>query len=173
MLKSVGGQLHAQLAKVFIKTENNFNFITPHGDRARTVNKRNISVLIPFLSQGGKLRVFLQKRTKDAVRSPDHFGFFGGGIKPNEKPEIALQREMKEELNLASNEYKFFGKYEFEDKVFYVFVLKVKHDFENQITVYEGEFGKYFEEDEINNLKIIEDDKIILGDLFSKKLIFL
>lgn len=61
--------------------------------------------------------VYLQKRTKDAPRLPDYFGFFGGGAEGNENPEETLQREIKEEMNIVPAEFSHFKTYEFEGSI--------------------------------------------------------
>lgn len=56
---------------------------------------------------------------RDNVRGiffPGHWGCFGGGIEPGEKPEEALRRELKEELDLAIDpvEAKEFTRFDFD-----------------------------------------------------------
>ena len=131
--------------------------------------KRLVSILIPYLRIGNGFCVFLQKRSKDAKRLPDFFGFFGGGAKNGEGPEEALRREMSEEINFVPEGYIFFKMYEFSRNVKSIYYLEVDDGFEKQVEIKEGEYGKYFTEDEaLNEPKLIEEDKIVLRDLFSK-----
>ena len=58
---------------------------------------RDVAVLI--LHDHGK--ILLQKRPKDAVRFPDSWGLFGGGVKEGETVERALKREVFEEAGLV------------------------------------------------------------------------
>ncbi|MFA6434978.1 MAG: NUDIX hydrolase [Elusimicrobiales bacterium] len=45
-----------------------------------------------------KKRFLLQLRTKNAPLLPGYWAFFGGGMKPGESPQEALERESLEEL---------------------------------------------------------------------------
>ena len=131
--------------------------------------KRLISILIPFRRDGDKFLVFLQKRAKDAKRLPDFFGFFGGGAENGESPEEALKREMMEEITFVPSGYTYFNEYDFPRSIKSIYYLEVGDEFERQIEVREGEYGRYFTEDEaLNEPKLIEEDKIVLRDLFSK-----
>ena len=131
--------------------------------------KREVSILIPYKDQGGKILVYLQKRAKDATRLPDYFGFFGGGIEENENSEEALVREIQEELTYALDSYEFLGRYDFPRSILHAFYLEVDDNFENEIKIEEGEYGKYFSAEEVRNeQKLIETDKIVLEDLFKK-----
>ena len=130
-------------------------------------NKRQAATLIPYRFQADKVLIYLQKKTKDAPRLPDHFCFFGGGIEGQETPEEALKREIEEELNFIPEGYEFLGKYEFPRTINHMFILKVNEDFEEQITVLEGEYGRFFNEDEaLSEPKLIDEDKEILRDFY-------
>ena len=129
-------------------------------------DKRRVSVLIPFKIRQGKILVYLQKRSKDAPRLPDYFGFFGGGIEGNETSEEALRREIKEELDFTPIKYDFLGNYEFSD-VMYAYILEVDDDFEKGIKILEGEYGKFFsKENVLNEPKLIETDKLVLEHFY-------
>jgi len=132
-------------------------------------DKRKISILIPYKIRDDKISVYLQKRSKNAKRLPDYFGFFGGGIEHGENPQEALVREIKEEMAFMPQGYEWLGEYEGERSIKYVFILGVDDDFEKKIEVLEGEYGKYFTEDEaLHEPKLTEDDKRVLGDLYKK-----
>ncbi|MDD4989844.1 MAG: NUDIX hydrolase [Candidatus Pacebacteria bacterium] len=135
--------------------------------------QRRCSIFVPYKKQENNIVVYLQKRSADTKRLPDYFGFWGGGIQKNETPEQGLLREVKEEMDYTPSDYHFFGKYIFprREKNGYsekfVFILEVKDSFENEIKILEGEYGKYFNEKEAEKEpKLIEDDKIILRDIF-------
>ncbi|MDX9893741.1 MAG: NUDIX hydrolase [Patescibacteria group bacterium] len=130
--------------------------------------KRIISILIPFRRDDNKFLVFLQKRSKDAKRLPDFFGFFGGGAENGETPEETLKREMIEEINFLPDGYTYFNKYNFPRSIKSIYYIEVDDGFEKQIEIKEGEYGKYFTEEEaLSEPKLIEEDKIVLRDLFS------
>lgn len=129
--------------------------------------KRNVSLLIPYKTNGEEIFVFLQKRAKDAKRLPDWFGFFGGGMENNEAPEETLLREIQEEMDFVPEGYELLNSYEFENGLKHVFILEVDDDFENHIKILEGEYGKYFNETEaLNEPRLGEEDKIVLKDLY-------
>lgn len=128
---------------------------------------RKISILIPYKIIEKEIFVFLQKRAKDAKRLPDHFGFFGGGLEGEEMPEEALLREMYEELDFVPEGYRFLDSYEFGPNLKHIYFLEAGDDFEDHITVFEGDYGKYFSEKEaLDEPKFGEEDKVVLRDFY-------
>lgn len=112
--------------------------------------------------------VYLQKRSKNAVRAPGVFGFFGGGAEKDENPEQALIREIIEELDVTPVNYYFFQCYNLERSEIWVYLQSVGEDFEQEIKVLDGEYGKWFSEMELDQeLKIIDHDRGILADFFN------
>ncbi len=116
--------------------------------------------------------VFLQKREKNRKVLPGHFAFFGGKIEEGENPTEALEREIQEEMCFTPKRYEFLGRYNFTDRLVAgwlanVFFLKVSDNFEADIKVVEGEYGKFFSEDEVaKEPMLIEEDKKIIKDLY-------
>jgi len=132
-------------------------------------SKRLISILIPYRRDGNRFLVFLQKRSKDAKRLPDFFGFFGGGAENGENPEEALKREIMEEISFVPSGYAYLKEYDFPRSIKSIYYLEVGDQFEKQIEVKEGEYGKYFTENEaLSEPRLIEEDKVVLRDLFDK-----
>jgi len=133
-------------------------------------NKRKASVLIPYKIENNKIFIFLQKRDGNAKILPNCFSFFGGGIEKNESPEDALKREIKEELNLSLKNYQILGIYHptlNEPTLLNVYFTKVKNNFEDEITINEGEYGKFFSKKEaISEPTLINKNKIIIKDLY-------
>jgi len=131
------------------------------------IDKRPVSVLIPYYLENGKAFVFLQKRSPDAKRLPSFFGFFGGGLEPNESPEQGLKREIKEELGIDISNYDFFAHYEFVGAIMDVYAMRVKKSFVEETSIGEGEFGKFFDYSEmIESSMIVNKDKLILSNFF-------
>ncbi|MFA5155635.1 MAG: NUDIX domain-containing protein [Patescibacteria group bacterium] len=129
--------------------------------------KREVSILIPYRLVDNRAVVYLQKREPDAARWPDYFGFFGGGREPGEDAETALRREIQEELSFAPVGYEYFRRYEFENSILDVFILAVSDDFENRITVMEGEYGRWFTEPEtVAEPKLTDHNKLVLPDVY-------
>ncbi len=134
------------------------------------MDKRICSILIPYLDAPEGILVFLQKRAEDALRGPGMFGFFGGGAENDENIEQTLEREIQEELNIVPKDYQFIGTYESLDTILNTFLMKVEDDFETSIVVKEGEYGKFFSEQESQDEpKLSEMDKLILRDFYRLK----
>lgn len=137
--------------------------------KSAEIEKRKVSVLIPYYIENGKAFVFLQKRSPDAKRLPDYFGFFGGGLETNENPEDGLKREIKEELGIDITEHHFFGHYEFIGAIMDVYQMQVEKEFENKIKIGEGEFGRFFSyQDMINEKMLVNKDKLVLSNFFGQ-----
>jgi len=127
---------------------------------------RRTAEFIPYRFIDGQYCLFVQKRTKDAPLAPGMFGIFGGHIEDGESPETALFREVREELDYQPHNIRFFGKYQYIDCEQYVFVSEVDKDFEAEVRVLEGEYGKFLSESELKAEKVIEFDKIVFNDVF-------
>lgn len=134
-----------------------------------TENKRKVSVLAPYKKEDGEVYIFLQKRANDAPREPGKFGFFGGGAEENEAVEEALIREIKEELNIDLKDYNHFGKYYLPKTVVDVFTIETDGNFENEIVISEGDYGRWFSEEDFEKERnIITGDLRILEELYDK-----
>ena len=130
-------------------------------------NLRRASLLIPYLHRDNNILVYIQKRADNAERHPGCFGLFGGGAEENETPEEALKREIKEELDFIPEGYKYLGRYDSERSRKDVFTLEVTEDFEKKITILEGDYGKWFSKDDLDKIKIIESDRLILKEFYN------
>lgn len=132
--------------------------------------KKENSLLIPYRIENGNVVVFLQKRSPHSKTLPNHFSFFGGKLEAGETTDQALVREIKEELDFNIKDFTFLKEYHSSlkgDLSLSVYFSQVPENFEDQITVYEGEYGKFFSEAEIaTEPMIIEGDKKILHDFF-------
>ena len=136
-------------------------------------NKRKNSILTPYKIKNGEVFVYLQKRSKDAKRLPDYFGFWGGGIEGDETPEQALLREVKEEMGIDLNLElaQLLNRYEFFGSIKYAYLFEPPENWENYITVKEGEYGRWFIlEEALSMPNIIFEDKVILNDIERKLL---
>lgn len=123
--------------------------------------------LIPYRYEKGELLVFLQKRTEDAPAAPGFWGLFGGSVELGEDIASAVVRETKEELDFVPKTHKLFKHYDFPKQEKNVFVMEVGDEFEKEIRVLEGQYGKFLRlEDILAEPKMEGDDKTILGDFF-------
>ena len=130
-------------------------------------NVRKAAGLIPYKIKSEKVFVYLQKRAKDAKRHPDCFGFFGGKTEANESPEETMLREIKEELNFVPKRFIHIGEYKSNTEIDNLFVMEVTDDFESKIEVMEGEYGKWFSEEEIlKESKISDSNRLILKNFY-------
>jgi 8-oxo-dGTP pyrophosphatase MutT (NUDIX family) len=51
---------------------------------------------------------------KPGIFYPDHWGLFGGALDPGEMPDVALRRELFEELRFAPREISYFTEFTFD-----------------------------------------------------------
>ena len=127
---------------------------------------RRTSEFIPYRLINGEWCLFVQKRTEDAPLAPGMFGIFGGHIEDGESPEAALFREVLEELDYRPQDARFFRKYEYVDCEQYVFLSEVDENFEAEVTVLEGEYGRFLSQSQLKREKVIEFDKAVFDDVF-------
>jgi 8-oxo-dGTP pyrophosphatase MutT (NUDIX family) len=126
--------------------------------------KRASADFLPYRRQDGKLFFYLQKREAHIERLPGKITLFGGGIEEGETVEEAFSREIMEELNYVPTNPLFFSKFETARNLSSVFIEEVNSGFESSVHVQEGEYGKFFSEEEVQ-----QDPDITL---FTKKIVF-
>ncbi len=90
---------------------------------------------------------------KPGIPFPDCWDLIGGHVEEGETPEEALIREVKEELGITLDEFRFFRRYECRTgdaypNEKYIFAGRIDIPIEN-ITLYEGERPQYFKRSEI------------------------
>lgn len=90
---------------------------------------RKVSVIVFY---DGKGRILLQDRT--GYKTPEEeYGFWGGEIENRERPEQALIREIKEELDYELKDFKFIGKFSGQAEeikvrvIMFTFISKLKN----------------------------------------------
>ncbi len=113
--------------------------------------KRVVASFLPCRVKAGEMEFYLQKREPNRRILPSVFTMFGGGIENGETAEEGCLREIKEELNYTPKNMQYFTRYEVADGVIDVFLGKVGDDFESQVNVQEGEYGKFIKRSEIRN----------------------
>ncbi len=112
-------------------------------------DKRAVSAFIPYRKSGEIYEYFLQKRTLDAPTHPGQFGMFGGGVEDSENFEQALFREALEELCYEPKKCEYWSRFETNDRIFHMYVEVVAADFEQTITVSEGEYGVFLKAQDV------------------------
>lgn len=120
-----------------------------------------------------KGRVILQHRDKDAPTRPGYWSFFGGQMEEGETPEQTVRRELKEELGIELADLKFFKRYEHqgEDGVreVFIFIAPLTIPIERlKKQQREGQGLGIFTFEQLKDLKISDNSRAILKDLFNK-----
>ena len=110
---------------------------------------------------------------KPGIPFPNHWDLIGGHVEEGEKPEEALVREVKEELDIDLKEFTFYKKYECltgdaYDNIKYIYTGKINIPIE-EVTLLEGERPQYFSRNEIPHLKFANIIKSIIMDYINRK----
>lgn len=126
-----------------------------------------------FVLRDAEDKVLLQHRSESAKLLPGYWAFFGGGIEEGETPEQALVREAREELGIELKDFKFFKRYEAQEEpgLFEKFVYTAPLEYSLDSLRKQQEEGKdlgLFSFGELKSLKISDNDRIVLEDLFKK-----
>ena len=132
-------------------------------------DKRITAHIIPYKINKGSFSFFLQKRSDDAERNPGGLSMFGGGIEKGETLEQGMLRETKEELNFTPSDYFYLGGYGDDYSVSHYYAVEVNDDFEASIKIDEGDYGRFFTEEEvINETKLSEGNMRVFADLIRR-----
>lgn len=132
--------------------------------------KRNWAVA---LIVNDKNEILLQKKSSDYTY-PGFWAFFGGGIDKLETPELALKKELKEEINLdiQQKELNLFKSTDYKwDNLSgkgYYFLIKFRGNL-NSLRLSEGAGFAFFNKEEIKKLKLFPHDAKVLEEFFNKK----
>lgn len=135
-------------------------------------SERNVAVALLF---NKKMEILLQKKSLDYCWFPGRWCLFGGGIEKNEKPEKALIRELKEELNYNLKNKRFLGVEKYQDEigksfregkqhVFYI--LSKRQNF--NISLKEGADFAFFSYDKLDAVDIVNHDLKIIKKYYHR-----
>ncbi|MCD8485167.1 MAG: NUDIX hydrolase [Desertifilum sp.] len=115
-----------------------------------------VVVAIAILHQGDR---FLMQLRDDipGILYPGHWGLFGGHLEPGETPEVALRRELVEEIGYCPPQLALFGQYADERVVRYVFQGALEVGLEALVLGEGWDFG------------LLTVEEIQKGDRFSPK----
>ena len=135
------------------------------------ISKRDVAVVLLF---NKKREILLQKKSLDYCWFPERWCLFGGGVEKDEKPEKALIRELKEELNYKLTNKKFLGVEKYQDKVgesfregkqHVFYVLYKKQNF--NVLLKEGADFAFFSYDKLDAVDIVDHDLKIIKKYYS------
>ncbi len=105
-----------------------------------------VAVYIPYRACAEGREFFFQKRDGNAPTHPNIFSMFGGQIEAGEDSHTAVLREITEELVYTPAALRLFPQQFTSDangKLFDVYIEEVGADFEQRVTVLEGEYGRF------------------------------
>jgi mutator protein MutT len=105
--------------------------------------KKELAGLFPYRRRGEEFEYFVQKRTADAPRLAGLVGSFGGHFEQGEDILAAISREIQEELEYVPKNAQYFSRYEYAYGVIHIFIEEVGQDFESEVHVHEGDYGKF------------------------------
>lgn len=110
---------------------------------------------------------------KSWIPFPNHWDLIGGHVEEGETPEEALIREFKEELGLDLKDYQFYKEFEcFNGDAFenikYIYSGRINIPIE-EITLYEGQYARYFTKEEIPDVKFANIIKSVVLDYIVNK----
>lgn len=130
------------------------------------LGRRVTAAFVPYRRTPEGLECYLQYRDGNARVHARMFSMFGGGLDEGETPEAGFLRETKEELGYEPHTALFFCTYVTQRAVFHTYVEDVGGDFEQQVTVLEGECGKFLTEQEVRSmLDVSPIAKLIVEEL--------
>lgn len=115
----------------------------------------------------GEFLLYLRDNKPD-IPFPDHWDLIGGHVEEGEKPDQALVREVKEELNIDLKEYIFYKKYvcltgDAYENTKYIYTGRINLPIE-EITLLEGVRPQFFSKEEIPGVKFANILKSIVMD---------
>jgi len=110
---------------------------------------------------------------KSWIPFPNHWDLIGGHVEEGETPEEALVREYKEELGLELKEYKFYKEFlclkgDAFENIKYIYTGKINLPID-EITLYEGQYARYFTKEEIPDTKFANIIKSIVIEYITDK----
>lgn len=129
--------------------------------------KRQVASLVPYRRTSDGYEFYLQKRGTNTQVNPGLFGIFGGGLEGSETPGEGMLREIREELTYTPVQPVYFSRYEAGRGILSVFIEEVGSDFEVNVTVAEGEYGRFLKTEEI----LFAPDVSVLSQLIIQELI--
>ena len=119
---------------------------------------------IIFLNDKRQVLLFLRDNRPD-IPYPNTWDFPGGHLEDGEKPEQCITREMQEEMGIRLKDFQLFSMMEFDDRIEYTFWKYENLDI-NKIKLTEGQYLRWFTEDEVYNTVLAYGFNRIMADFF-------
>ncbi len=118
-------------------------------------------------------QVLLQQRDdKPELPCAGYWALFGGRIEDGEQPEVALRRELIEEIELRDIQLRFWKGYErFHPEkqavvMQYIYIGKIRLSVE-EIVLHEGQAALYFDEKTFNSVPIAFGFDLLLSEFYA------
>ncbi len=109
---------------------------------------------------------------KPGIPFPGHWDLIGGHVEEGETPEQALVREVKEELGIDLEDFRFFRRYECLEGDAYPnikFIYSGKIDLQiEEITLLEGDYPAYFSKEKIPGIRFANILKRVVMDYINR-----
>jgi 8-oxo-dGTP diphosphatase len=97
-----------------------------------------------LFDRNNKLLIYLRDDKPD-IPFPNYWDLFGGHVEEGETPEIALVRELKEELDIDVTDYRFYKAFESPEEAKpntkFVYLVHIQQAAE-ELTLHEGQYLK-------------------------------
>ncbi len=127
-----------------------------------------IDAAVAILVNGSR-EVLLQKKDLGYLWFPGSWCLFGGKIEKGEQPELALHRELQEELGYLARDIQFFMEQKYHDScakgerqgVQYAFVVSFEGRIED-LRIREGAGFAFFATSELSSIPLVEHDRKIV-----------
>jgi len=119
---------------------------------------------IIFINDKEQVLLFLRDDIPE-IPFPNMWDVPGGHLEPGETPEKCIVREMREEMDLNLEDFKFFSVREFDDRIEYTFWKKQNLDI-SLITLYEGQRLDWFSKEEVEKTELALGFNQILESFF-------
>jgi len=107
---------------------------------------------IIFINDKEQVLLFLRDDIPE-IPFPNMWDVPGGHLEPGETPEKCIVREMREEMDLQLENFKFFSVQEFDDRIEYTFWKKKNLDI-SQITLCEGQRLAWFSKEDVEKTEL-------------------
>lgn len=129
--------------------------------------KKPIGCVIILLNDQHQVLLVLRDQ-KSSIPFPNTWNLLGGFRSENESPQMAIHREMLEEIEIDIGEVYFFRKYEWDDCDEYIFWKELNLNL-NEVKLNEGQRLAYLSYAQIQKTKLAFECNQIIDDFFRER----